>query len=340
MRRDIVKVRGRALIADLEARVMDGDTRALRALVRQVAGPNTLDAPVTALELKAKPDGTGGTRLQFTGCFSTTEQPYEMQDWLGPYTEVVHSGFLAKTLGVPMGSWSTGPDVIFCLNHGWDAAPMARTKASTLQLMEDSQGGQCEAQLDGARADVYAVQSCMEAGELDAMSFAFWTTRQSWSPDYEQRDILEVDMDGGDTSVVTWPGNPGTNGTVGLRKRQAAALMRTNVPGIIVQRARIEQREGKTLSAATTETLQAILGLLSEAGDSHGSASNLLIDLLGEDAQLDDGGDGEDGNDLGDTPPEGAALDSRPTGTEAAASRSGGSALALLRAKELERSHR
>lgn len=297
MRRDIVKVRGRALIADLEARVMDGDTRALRALVRQVAGPNTLDAPVTALELKAKPDGTGGTRLQFTGCFSTTEQPYEMQDWLGPYTEVVHSGFLAKTLGVPMGSWSTGPDVIFCLNHGWDAAPMARTKASTLQLMEDSQGGQCEAQLDGARADVYAVQSCMEAGELDAMSFAFWTTRQSWSPDYEQRDILEVDMDGGDTSVVTWPANPGTAGTTDLRKAAGRAIIRSGVPRLLIARARDEQRAGAKLSAATLATLQECLDLVADADVNLDAVQPLLADLMGV-ANPDD-----------DTPGEGASVD-------------------------------
>jgi phage head maturation protease len=53
----------------------------------------------------------------------------------------------------------------------------------------------------------------MDGGELDAMSFAFYVVRQMWSPDYEQRDITEIDLDGGDTSVVTHPANPATTGT-------------------------------------------------------------------------------------------------------------------------------
>lgn len=282
MRRDIIKARRGGLdYADLEARVLGGDMRALRPLVRQ-AGSNTLDMrfaePPT---LRAKPDGTGGARLEFEGCFSTTEAPYEMQDWAGPYTEIVRSGAFANTLGVPLGSWSTKPDTIFCLNHGWDAAPMGRTLAGTVHLMEDSQGGQTQAQLDGARADVYTVQSAMDAKELDAMSFAFWTIRQQWSPDYEQRDILEVDMDGGDVSVVTWPANPGTTGTTALRARAGKALLRSSVPRLLVTRAREEIRVGKALSAATESTLTEVLDLISESGDGMSTARELLSGLLG-----------------------------------------------------------
>lgn len=275
MRSTAIKVRAGG-IAELEQRVLAGETRALRALVRQASGPNTLDVRFHQTQLRAAANGTGGSRLLFTGYASTTEQPYEMQDWLGPYIEVVRHGAFAKTL-------SGAPDTIFCLNHDWTGAPMARTKAGTVRLSEDSTGLAVEADIDGARSDVYQVQSAMEAGELDAMSFAFWTTRQSWSPDYEQRDILEVDIDGGDVSVVTWPANPTTTGTTDLRKRQASALLRTRVPGLIVAQARAERRAGKALSAGTMDVLQEVLDLIAGADIGLDAAQPLLAELMGVD---------------------------------------------------------
>jgi hypothetical protein len=269
----VKKIRSGGL-KDLEQRVLDGDVRAMRALVRQASGPNTLDMPFQDVELRAKPDGTGGTRLLFTGYASVVEAPYTMADWIGDYTEIVRGGAFTKTL-------SETPDVIFCLNHGWDGAPMARTKAGTLRLSEDTTGLATEADLDGARTDVYQVQSAMDAGELDAMSFAFYVTRQSWSPDYDQRDILEVDMDGGDTSVVTWPANPTTTGTTALRKRAAQALARSRVPALIVERARSEKRAGKSLSSSTMTTLQEVLDLVAEADVAVDSAQEILSELMG-----------------------------------------------------------
>jgi HK97 family phage prohead protease len=268
-----MKIRSGGL-KELEQRVLDGDVRAMRALVRQASGPNTLDMPFQNCELRAKPDGTGGTRLLFTGYASVVEAPYTMGDWLGDYTEIIRTDAFDETL-------SRSPDVIFCLNHAWDGAPMARTKAGTLRLVADSTGLDTGADLDGSRSDVYQVQSAMEAGELDAMSFAFYVTRQLWSPDYEQRDILEVDLNGGDTSVVTWPANPATTGTTALRKRAATALARSRVPSLIVQRARAEKRAGATLSASTMETLQSVLDLINEADVAVDAAQPLLAELMG-----------------------------------------------------------
>lgn len=271
--RDRLKIRSGGLRA-LEASILDGDVRAARALVRQAIGPNTLDMAFRDVELRASADGTGGSRLTFTGYASIVEAPYQMQDWLGPYTEVVRDGAFVKTL-------AEGPDVIFCLNHAWDGAPMARTGPGTLTLTADSTGLLTEAQIDPKRSDVYQVQSAMEAGELDAMSFAFWVTRQTWSPDYEQRDILEVDMDGGDTSVVTWPANPATTGTTALRKRQAQSLLRSKVPALLVQRARQERAADDTLSAETRDVLQEVLDLIAAADVGLDEAQPMLADLMG-----------------------------------------------------------
>jgi hypothetical protein len=268
-------------LGELEQRVLDGDPRAMRALLRQASGPNIIDLPFRETEIRAKPDGTGGDRLLFTGYASVYEEPFEMADWLGPFTEIVRQGAAAKTL-------SASPDVIFCVNHDWNAVPMARTtKADTLRVSEDSTGLPVEADLDGTRADVHQVRSAMDAGELDAMSMAFYVTRQTWSPDYDQRDILEIDLDGGDTSVVTWPANPATTGTTALRSIQAQALLRTKVPGLILARAR-EERKGAKLSAATLETLQAVYDLISDAGEAASAAGPLLAELLGTDSSDDD----------------------------------------------------
>jgi HK97 family phage prohead protease len=278
-----MKIRSGGLKA-LEQRVLDGDVMAMRALVRQASGPNTLDVPFRNVELKAKPNGTGGTRLQFTGYACVVDAPYTMCDWYGDYEEIVRGGAFTKTL-------NESPDVIFCLNHGWDGAPMARTKADTMQLSEDDTGQLCEAGLDGARSDVYQVQSAMEAGELDAMSFAFWVTRQTWSPDYMQRDILEIDLDGGDNSIVTWPANPATTGTTALRKQAARSLARSRVPSLIVARARAEKRAGKALSSSTMDTLQAVLDMLSEIDDNADQALVVLSELMGVDNPDDNNSD-------------------------------------------------
>lgn len=278
-------------LKDLEQRVLDGDIKAMRALVRQASGPNTLDMPFKDVQLRAAPDGTGGTRLLFTGYACVVDQPYTMQDWYGDYNEIVRGGAFTKTL-------SENPDVIFCLNHAWDGAPMARTKAGTLRLSEDATGLATEADIDGSRSDVYQVQSAMEAGELDAMSFAFYVVRQLWSPDYDQRDINEVDINGGDTSVVTWPANPLTTGTTALRKRAAQALARSRVPALIVERARAEKRAGKALSATTMTTLQEVLDLVAEADVAVDSAQVILSELMGvpnpdDDTQTDDTSDSQ-----------------------------------------------
>jgi hypothetical protein len=98
-----------------------------------------------------------------------------------------------------------------------------------------------------------------------------------WSPDYLQRDILEVDIDGGDTSVVTFPANPGTTGTTSLRKQAARGLLRSG----ILDDARMDLRAGKTLSADTMNVLQQVLDLVAEADDAVDAAQPLLADLMG-----------------------------------------------------------
>ncbi|MFF1597685.1 HK97 family phage prohead protease [Streptomyces mirabilis] len=164
--------------------------------------------PFEGMELREQANGT----LRFTGYASVTETPYEMNDWLGDYTEVVRSGAFAKTL-------SEGADVPFKLNH--DGMTLARTKSGTMRLSEDSTGLHVEADLDPGNGQVRDIRSAMERGDLDEMSFAFRVTRQEWSPDYTQRDITEVNMSKGDVSIVNYGANPHTAGMTSLRSALA-----------------------------------------------------------------------------------------------------------------------
>ncbi len=255
--------------AELERRFLDGDSMAARALIRQ-AMPQTLQLRADDMNVTA----TGDTTTVFTGYACITGQAYTLCDYFGSYTETVQPGAFAKTL-------SENADVILCVNHDWNAIPLARTISGTLKTIEDETGLYCEATLDLTRADVHALCSAIDRGDLIGMSFAFVVVRQDWSPDYMQRSILEIDLDGGDESIVTHPANPATNGTIGLRKAQADAVIRAGIPGLVAARAESERRGGAKISASTQEVLQAVLDLISDADDAVDAAQPLLAELIG-----------------------------------------------------------
>ncbi|MFF1348503.1 HK97 family phage prohead protease [Streptomyces sp. NPDC058322] len=158
------------------------------------------------LEVRAKAGVQQVSTIE--GYASVTEAPFEMWDWLGPYSEVVRTGAFGKTL-------AENPQVQLLLNHGGLA--MAYTKAGTLRLSEDSTGLHMEADLSTKRTDVGNMLAALEDGSVDEMSFAFRVTRQQWSPDYDQRDILEIDLHRGDVSVVNFGANPATSVAPAMR---------------------------------------------------------------------------------------------------------------------------
>lgn len=148
-------------------------------------------------------EATDGKTLTFNGYASVTESPYEMEDFLGTYAEVIRKGAFGKTL-------AEGADVPFKVNHA--GITLARTKSGTMRLSEDDTGLYVEADLDPASPDVQSLRSAMERGDIDEMSFGFRVVRQEWSPGYDQRDITEVNLNKGDVSVVNYGANPATAG--------------------------------------------------------------------------------------------------------------------------------
>lgn len=224
-------------------------------------GPEFRSYPAK-FEVRSMPDGS---KVEITGYASTYEQPYQMYDWLGPYTEVCRQGMAAKTL-------SEGADVAFLANHG--GLTMARTKSGSLKLSEDSTGLLAVAEGNTARSDVRDLVSAIEDGDVDEMSFAFTIVRQQWSPDYDQRDILEVNLNRGDVSAVNFGANPNTS--VGT----AARAFRSVRPAKL-HRIAMDLRAGKTLSTQTLDVLSQVLDLIAQADDAVDQAQPLLADLMG-----------------------------------------------------------
>lgn len=160
------------------------------------------------VRLEVRQAAVAGGTATVEGYASVTEEVFEMWDPWGAYGEVVRRGSFTKTL-------SENPQVQLLLNHG--GLSMAYTRAGTLRLAEDSTGLHMSADVNPVRSDVKDMLTALEDGAVDEMSFAFRVTRQQWSPDYDQRDILEVDLHRGDVSVVNFGANPATS--VALRSQ-------------------------------------------------------------------------------------------------------------------------
>lgn len=214
-------------------------------------GRETRQFTVSPVEVRKD---AAGAATGLVGYASVTESPYTVTDWLGEYTEVIRMGAFGKTL-------NEKDDVRLLLNH--EGLPLARTKSGTLSLREiadpkdDPQGeGQTglwvDAELDGESGLARDVKRAMERGDLDEMSFAFQVLRQEWSPDYEQRDILEVKLF--DVSVVTYPANPATS--VGLRAADVDRLgddEARELMGRLQARFATQTSEGRGLSLARAQ---------------------------------------------------------------------------------------
>jgi HK97 family phage prohead protease len=227
------------------------------------SGPEVRTYPAK-FEVRALP---GGSLVELQGYASTTEQPYEMYDMFGSYDEVVRRGAFGKTL-------AEGADVSFLVNHG--GLTMARTKAETLRLEEDSTGLLTVATLNTKRSDVRDLTTSVEDGNTDEMSFAFRVTRQDWSPDYTMRSIVEVDLNRGDVSAVNYGANPNTS--IGAQR-----AFRSAKPAEL-HRMALEAREGN-LSDASMQKLAAVLEQLAAVEDLKPADEQVVVEEPTDDTE-------------------------------------------------------
>lgn len=154
---------------------------------------------------------------EFHGTASTYEQPYEMYDMFGPYTEVVSRGAGALTLA------RTDLDVELNIGHDSNRR-IARTTSTTspLLLSENDAGLQVDAPTlnlndDDTRQAVRKIQD----GLYDQMSFAFVIEKGSWSPDYTEYRIEQYNLHRGDVAIVGYGANPHTS--IDLRSQRSWA---------------------------------------------------------------------------------------------------------------------
>jgi len=160
------------------------------------------------LEMRAKPNGSGGTDFLFTGYGSVFDAPFEMWDpWGDPYTEIVRPGAFSRSLARPE------LDVPFLIGHNDAGIPLARTRNGTLTLSQDTRGLLVEARMDGGRSDVRNLASAVERGDMDEMSIGFVTMGQEWSPDWETRAMLDLELHRGDVSAVALGASSATAGS-------------------------------------------------------------------------------------------------------------------------------
>ena len=188
--------------------------------------------------------------LTLDGYASLTDTPYEM----GGYKETIKRGAFSNTL-------NQTPDVQLLINH--EGLPLART-GRNMTLSEDDRGLRVEARLDITDPDVQRLAPKVTAGLIDQMSFAFRVVRQTWDENYDNRDIVEVNIHRGDVSVVNQGASPTTSFTL---RDWVSALS--------------EVRAGKALSTSTMSVLQNVLDLVSGADDGVDQAQIALSSLMG-----------------------------------------------------------
>ncbi|GAA1065211.1 HK97 family phage prohead protease [Streptomyces asiaticus] len=160
--------------------------------------PERRSIAADGFELRGKGDG-----LILTGYASVFDYRYDVLG--GPpygWTEWVDKRAFATTLAAK-------PDLHLLINH--EGMPLARTKSGTLRLSTDSKGLLTEAELDRRDPDVQRLETKMERGDMDEMSFAFRVKADAWSEDDTERTLTEVSLHKGDVSVVNFGANPATS---------------------------------------------------------------------------------------------------------------------------------
>lgn len=150
----------------------------------------------TEFEIRAKQDGTGGTKYVIEGhgaVFNRTSQN------LGGFVEEVHPDAFKRTLG-------NDPDVRGLINHD-PSLLLGRTKAGTLRLSTDSTGLPYEIDAPDTQYARDLIVS-MERRDIDQSSFAFFVNADEWGQTedgFPLRTLTAVSLHNGDVSPVTYP---------------------------------------------------------------------------------------------------------------------------------------
>jgi len=97
-------------------------------------------------------------------------------------------------------------NVVATFAHDQKIIPLARNKAGTLELSEDSVGLRSIIHL-GDSAIARDVYQSVKRGDLASMSFAFFTKKESWNRSSTERTLIEASLV--DVAVVATPAYDG-----------------------------------------------------------------------------------------------------------------------------------
>ena len=114
------------------------------------------------------------------------------------FREVLRPGAFTNTL-------KKNPDIRALINHDSNLV-LGRNKSGTLRLWEDNKGLAFEID-PGQQTYTQDLIISLRRGDVNACSFAFVIVREDFRKEGQKtiHDIDEVDMAGGDVSVVTYP---------------------------------------------------------------------------------------------------------------------------------------
>ena len=175
--------------------------------VEWIAVPQDEKRTVVYSNMEARAEGENGNTL--VGYAAMFDMPSVDMG----FTEYVSRGAFTKTL-------KDGADVRLLLDHV--GAPLARTRSGTLRLSEDERGLRVEADLDPTNPLAQTVLSALRRGDMNQMSFAFRTIRDSWSKDGSVRELREVQLY--DVSVVTFPAYESTVAEVRAQRNDTISV--------------------------------------------------------------------------------------------------------------------
>lgn len=196
-----------------------------------------------AAELREESSG----ELVFEGYAAVFNSPYEV--FGGPeeggWTEVVDPAAFNRTL-------KGKPDVPLNVDHA--GTPLARTTSGTMKLSADDHGLKVRASLDPRSPRVQEIAVAMERRDLTEMSFAFWTVKQMFDEEESLRRLMEVNIDRGDVSIVTYGANPATTAEINAADLERV-LVEVRSAGDMETLSQIDKTLRKLLNEAKPRTI-------------------------------------------------------------------------------------
>jgi uncharacterized protein len=128
----------------------------------------------------------------------------KLSENLGGFRERIRPGAFTRTL-------EKKPDVRALFNHDANYI-LGRTKSSTLRVSQDVSGLAYEIDPPNTSMAKDVVES-ISRGDIDQSSFGFYVITDEWHKEGGEmiRELVEIDLNNGDVSPVTYPAYPQTS---------------------------------------------------------------------------------------------------------------------------------